>query len=75
VTTSGITKTQAAGYTCEGFFLIKSFEIGRPTFNPDFFEATASGGGLYKGHRRRKCLLFALSCPLPLTGKSTRSLA
>ena len=28
-------KTQAAWHTCEGFFLIRSTEIGGPTLNPD----------------------------------------
>lgn len=28
------TKTQASGYICEGFFYIKSSEVGRATFNP-----------------------------------------
>lgn len=34
LSTSGV-KTQAAWYTCGGFFLIRSTEIGRPTLNPD----------------------------------------
>lgn len=29
-----LSKTQAVGHTCEGFFLIKSFEVGRATFSP-----------------------------------------
>ena len=32
----GLSKTQEPGYTCEEFFLIKSFEVGRPIHNPDF---------------------------------------
>lgn len=37
LTTSGISYNQMAGHTCEGFFffLIKAFDVGRPTSNPD----------------------------------------
>lgn len=31
------TKTQAVGHTCQGLFLIKSFEMGRLTFDLDDF--------------------------------------
>jgi hypothetical protein len=31
-----LTKTQAAGYTCGVFFLTKSSDAEKATFNPDF---------------------------------------
>lgn len=59
------TESQAAGYTCEGVFL-KSFEVGRPTFNPDLLKwenpsiilATSSAGSLHKGYGEEKEAFF-----------------
>ena len=71
-----LTKTQVVGHTYEGFFfsLSKSFEVGRPNFNPDLLRwknpsliwPMHSAGCLYEGHREEEacslCLLFSLTC-------------
>lgn len=65
-----LTKTQVAGSACEGFFLMESLEMGRPTLNTEFFEvgrstlnlATPPVGSLYKEHGRKQ-LRYLPACP------------
>jgi hypothetical protein len=62
-----LSKTQVAEYTKGIFFLVKLFDMGRPTFNPDLLRwedlllirTTSSGGSLYKGYGRKSL------CSLP----------
>lgn len=63
----GLTKTQMAGYTWEGLFLIESFGVGRPTLCLDLWRwkylaeiwPTPSLVSLCNEHKRRKGLHFA----------------
>lgn len=65
-------QTQAAKHTCQGVFLIGSFEVGRPTLNVDHMRSEDPPKprphlGPYKGHGRRKVLLLACWPSLSLT--------
>lgn len=63
----GYAITQTSGPTCEGFFLIRSFEVGRFILSLAHLLVAAH----WQGRGRRKLLLFACLPSLSLASSST----